>query len=112
MRRAGEQNQRLNETTLLQALGKLICKRSPAVVVHVHVVGFVDQHEVPRIGFVHAFPAPRLVQPKRLGGSHYAIVRVPVVAGRGVRIGHVARDADVEHLTQPYLPLLHQARRC
>ena len=38
-------------------------------------------------------------------------MRVPVVARRRVRIGNVTRDADVEHLAQSHLPLLHQARR-
>ena len=112
MRCAGEQNQRSNETTLLQALGKLEPKRSSAVVVHVHVVGLVDQHEIPRFRLVHAFPTPCPVQPKRLRGSHHAVLGVPVVALCSVGAGGVPWDADVEHLAQPYLPLFHQARRC
>ena len=80
--------------------------------VHVHVMGFVDEHEVPRLGVQQAIPPPPLVETQCMCRGDYPVLGVPEVGGLLVRGGNVDRNSDVEHFSQPHLPLFDEAGRC
>ena len=79
-----------------------------ALFVHVHVMGFVDEHEIPRLGAEQALPTIALVETQRMCRGDYPVLGIPEVGSFRIGGGNVDRDSDVEHFPQPHLPLFDQ----
>ena len=109
MRRTGEQHQGLHLAPFLQTLHDLKGQRPVALLVHVQVMGFVDEHEIPGLGIEQALPTIAPVETQRMCRGDYPILGIPEIGSFRIDGGNVDRDSDVEHFPQPHLPLFDQA---
>ena len=108
VRSAGEKEEGLEPARILQLFDEAVGERHASGFVHVKVVRFIHNDEVPRIRLQHPVVTARTVLAQRMEGGHDVRIELPKIEAAAILGGLVLGHADVEHAEKAFLPLVDQ----